>query len=799
MYRTESEETIRARAEAEKNTKIVTVQNRLNNIIQGNEMSKNLVILESPGKVKAISKYLGNSYTVVASNGHVIDLPAKELGVDIDDNFKPTYKIIDNAGQASKILKRIETLAKESKKILIATDPDREGEAIGWHISNRLKDSQDRIFRVTFNEITKKGVDAGIMNEGVIDKNLVDAQQARRIMDRLVGYKVSPFLWKAISNGLSAGRVQSVALRIICERDKEFNDFIPEEYWTIKAEFSTSKELFSADLVKINDEDFRLKNSSEAKNIIDDIKKSKYSVLNINKTKVKKSPMAPFITSTLLQASVNRLGFSSKKTMQIAQNLYEGVELGSKGVVGLITYMRTDSTRVSNDAVDEVRDYISKKFGVDFVYPSARKYKSKKNIQDAHEAIRPTDVNLEPKKLQSYLSKEQFRLYQLIWTRFVATQMKEAVFEQTVIDIGNDKYKFRISGRKSVFKGYQQVFMDSDFGVDKEDEDSNTGLPKKIDVGMMVGLNEIESEEHFTKPPARYNEASLTKELEDQEIGRPSTYATIIDRLIYQKYIDKKEKKLISTELGNLVNNTLVEHFGEIFNIKFTKKMEANLDKIEYGEVDMVEMLNKFYKPFEKTLESVSKKTLEIKKNTEQPVGELCPKCGKGALIFKWGKNGKFIACSNFPACKFTSSLEQPQGADKGAANASQIIQRKEFGKCPKCGKGTLVERKGKFGKKFIACDMYPKCKYVHNEHINVKCPVEGCDGTVKDKTTKKGRVFFGCTNFPKCTFASWNKPVEQKCSECGYGILEEINDSKAGSLKYVCPNCKKEFSDLKI
>jgi DNA topoisomerase-1 len=496
---------------------------------------------------------------------------------------------------------------------------------------------------------------------------------------------------------------------------------------------------------------------------------------------------------------VNRLGFSSKKTMQIAQNLYEGVELGSKGVVGLITYMRTDSTRVSNDAVDEVRDYISKKFGVDFVYPSARKYKSKKNIQDAHEAIRPTDVNLEPKKLQSYLSKEQFRLYQLIWTRFVATQMKEAVFEQTVIDIGNDKYKFRISGRKSVFKGYQQVFMDSDFGVDKEDEDSNTGLPKKIDVGMMVGLNEIESEEHFTKPPARYNEASLTKELEDQEIGRPSTYATIIDRLIYQKYIDKKEKKLISTELGNLVNNTLVEHFGEIFNIKFTKKMEANLDKIEYGEVDMVEMLNKFYKPFEKTLESVSKKTLEIKKNTEQPVGELCPKCGKGALIFKWGKNGKFIACSNFPACKFTSSLEQPQGADKGAANASQIIQRKEFGKCPKCGKGTLVERKGKFGKKFIACDMYPKCKYVHNEHINVKCPVEGCDGTVKDKTTKKGRVFFGCTNFPKCTFASWNKPVEQKCSECGYGILEEINDSKAGSLKYVCPNCKKEFSDLKI
>ncbi len=784
----------RAHVEAGKNIRTATAQNRKNN--RKDKMIKNLVILESPGKVKAISKYLGSSYTVVASNGHVIDLPAKELGVDIENNFKPSYKIIDNAGQASKILKKIETLAKSSSKILIATDPDREGEAIGWHISNRLKDSQGRIFRVTFNEITKKGVETGLKNEGSIDKNLVDAQQARRIMDRLVGYKISPFLWKAISNGLSAGRVQSVALRIICERDKEVDQFIPEEYWTIKAEFSTSKEQFIADLVKINDEDFRLKNSNESEKIIQDIRKSKYSVLNINKTKIRKSPMPPFITSTLLQASVNRLGFSSKKTMQIAQNLYEGVELGSKGVVGLITYMRTDSTRVSNEAVDEVRDYISKKFGVDFVSSSARKFKSKKNIQDAHEAIRPTDINLEPKKVVSYLTKEQFKLYQLIWTRFVATQMKEAVFEQTVIDLGNDKYKFRISGRKNVFKGYQQVFMDSDFGVDKEDEDSNTRLPKKIDVGMIVNLNDVESEEHFTKPPARFNEASLTKELEDQEIGRPSTYATIIDRLIFQKYIEKKEKKLISTELGNLVNNILVENFGEIFNIKFTKRMEANLDKIEYGEVDMVEMLNRFYKPFEKTLETVSGKTMEIKKNTEQPVGEVCPKCGKGALIFKWGKNGKFIACSNFPSCKYTTSLDP---AGDSISNSSAPQARKEFGKCPKCGKGTLVERKGKFGRKFIACDAYPKCKYVHTEHISVKCPVEGCDGIIKDKTTKKGRLFYGCTNFPKCSFASWNKPVEHKCMSCGYSILEEINEQKTGILRYICPNCKKEFTDLKI
>ncbi|MDD3044156.1 MAG: type I DNA topoisomerase [Candidatus Delongbacteria bacterium] len=763
-------------------------------------MGKNLVILESPGKVKAVSKYLGNSYNVIASNGHVIDLPPKELGVDIENDFKPTYKIIDNAGQASKIMKKIETMAKESDKILIATDPDREGEAIGWHISNRLKEAEGRIVRVTFNEITKKGIEAGLKNEGTIDKNLVDAQQSRRIMDRLVGYKISPFLWKAISNGLSAGRVQSVALRIICERDKDVNGFVPEEYWTVKAEFSTSKEQFYADLVKIDDKDFRLANKSEAEKIITDIRKSKYSVLNINKTKVKKSPMAPFITSTLLQASVNRLGFSSKKTMQIAQNLYEGIELGTRGVVGLITYMRTDSTRVSNDAVDEVRDYISKKFGVDFVTPSARKYKSKKNIQDAHEAIRPADINLEPKKLQPYLSKEQFRLYQLIWTRFVATQMKEALFEQTVIDIGSSKFKFRISARKNIFKGYQQVFVDSDFGVDKEDEDSNTKLPKKIDVGMMVTLNEVESEEHFTKPPARFNEASLTKELEEQEIGRPSTYATIIDRLIYQKYIEKSEKKLISTELGNLVNNILVDNFGEIFNIKFTKKMEASLDKIEYGEAGMLEILNKFYKPFEKTLEAVSKKTNEIKKTTELPAGGICPRCGKGSLIFKWGKNGKFIACSNFPACKYTASLDQSEGGSESKKDGSvKTAPKKEFGKCPKCGKGTLVERTGRFGRKFIACDMYPKCKYIHAEHISIKCPVEGCDGTIKDKTTKKGRLFYGCSNFPKCTFASWNKPVEKKCPSCGYGILEEVTDQKTSSVKYVCPNCKKEFEDIKI
>jgi DNA topoisomerase I len=755
-------------------------------------MSKNLVILESPGKVKAVSKYLGASYNVIASNGHIIDLPAKELGVDVNDNFKPSYRIIDNAGQAGKILKKIETLAKTSTKILIATDPDREGEAIGWHIAEKLKGFKVPVKRVIFNEITEKGVHLGLENEGDIDINLVDAQQARRIMDRLVGYKVSPFLWKAISNGLSAGRVQSVALRIICERDLEVEKFVPEEYWTVSANFSSAKEQFSADLVKIDDKDFLLSNKKEASDVIADIKKSKYSVSNISKTKIKKTPMPPFITSTLLQSSVNRLGFSSKKTMQIAQQLYEGIELGSKGVTGLITYMRTDSMRVSADAIDETRDFISKKFGVDFVAPNARKFKSKKNIQDAHEAIRPTDINLEPKKLQSYMTKEQFRLYQLIWTRFVATQMKEALYEQTVIEISSKKYKFRISGRKCVFKGYEQAFVDSDFGLEDEEDNKNPGLPKNIDVGMLVNLLDVESEEHFTKPPARFNEASLTKELEELEIGRPSTYATIIDRLIFQKYIDKKEKKLISTELGNIVNGILVENFGEIFNVKFTKKMEASLDKIEYGEAEMTEILNKFYKPFEKILEAVGKRTTEIRKTTEQPVGESCPKCKKGSLIYKWGKNGKFIACDNFPACKHTASLEKEEASATGEGQTVKKEQ-KEFGVCPKCGKGKLVEKSGKFGKKFVACNDYPRCKYIVDEHISVKCPVPGCGGNIKDKTTKKGKKFYGCSNFPTCTYASWNKPVEKECKNCGNPILEEKYDMKLKSVRLVCPKCNVE------
>ena len=750
-------------------------------------MGKTLVILESPGKVKAVSKYLGDKYEVVASNGHVIDLPAKELGVDVKNDFKPKYIVIEKVGQAAKILKKIESLSKTADKILIATDPDREGEAIGWHIANRIKKINDKIFRVSFNEITKKGVESGVKNEGEINTNLVNAQQARRIMDRLVGYKISPFLWKVVSNGLSAGRVQSVALRIICERDKQINEFIPEEYWSLEGLFSSEKEAgFKTDLVKIKGKDFKITSKEEMDELLMKVKKESYKVHNITKKKVKKTPPAPFITSTLLQASVNKLGFSSKKAMSVAQQLYEGIEIGKDGAQGLITYMRTDSTRISADAIDDVRDFISKKYGTDFIVKKQRVYKSKKSSQDAHEAVRPTNVNYEPKKIASFLTKDQLKLYQLIWTRFVATQMADALYDQTVIDITGDIYNFRISGRVNTYKGFLQAYIDTSIEEEK-DEEQKKKMPVNIDVGQTVNIEEMNPAQHFTKPAGRFNEASLTKELEEDEIGRPSTYATIVERLITQKYIEKIEKKLISTELGNLINGLLVGHFPELFNIEFTKKMEADLDSIEFGDNDWIELLGKFYTPFEEVLKETMGKSAEIKKETVQPVGEKCPECD-GELLFKWGKNGKFIACGNFPTCKYTRSIE----AD---GENNEPAEKEIVGKCTKCGTGNMVVKIGRYGK-FIACDNYPKCKNILPETIDVKCPKDGCEGQIIARKSKRGKKFYGCDQYPKCDFVTWNKPVQKKCPNCDYSIMEEVIDKKTKSLKLICPECKHEIDE---
>ncbi|MBN1968621.1 MAG: type I DNA topoisomerase [Candidatus Delongbacteria bacterium] len=741
-------------------------------------MGKTLVILESPGKVKAVSKYLGNEFEVLASNGHLIDLPEKEIGVDIENNFTPKYKVISN-GKAAKTLKIIEAQAAKSDKVYIATDPDREGEAIGWHIANRIQSINNNIFRVTFNEITKNGVKKGIDSVGSINQNLVDSQQARRIMDRLVGYKVSPFLWKTVTGGLSAGRVQSVALKIICERDGEIESFIPEEYWTIISDFKNNGLEYEGFLHKISGKDPDISNSVDAEKVKSEIEKNSFTIQSIAKKKVKRSPQPPFITSTLLQDSVKKLGFTSKKTMQIAQQLYEGLEIGDDGFVGLITYMRTDSVRISEDANNALRNFINDKYGKDYLNKSIRVFKSKNNIQDAHEGIRPAELGYEPEKIKKFLSNDQYKLYNLIYKRFLATQFADAQFDQTTIDTVGGEYTFRTSGRVCVFEGYLKVYLDDD------DNDRNSKLPEGLIENSESIVEEVILEQHFTKPPARYNEASLTKTLEEDGIGRPSTYATIIDRLITQKYIEKEEKKLVSTELGRLVNKMLIGSFPEIINEEFTKKMESELDKIEYGDEKWDKVLLDFYQPFSKSLDEALGNKSELKKQSIQQVGKKCPECKEGNLIYRWGRNGRFIACDNFPKCKYTTSLES-ENKEESTESTPEIV-----GKCEKCG-SDMVVKTGRFGK-FIACSNYPKCKNIKSEQsYEIPCPKEGCDGKVSQKRSKKGKVFYGCSNYPKCDYVSWDKPLEQKCPSCGNPIMME-KTRKAGVTIY-CPECKTEL-----
>lgn len=793
-------------------------------------MAKTLVILESPGKVKAISKYLGTDYEVIASNGHVIDLPVEELGVDVDNEFAPSYQVIKGTSQAAKIIKKIEELAKVSNKVLIATDPDREGEAIGWHIANRIKDLNKSVFRITFNEITKKGVMSGIANEGSINKDLVDAQQARRIMDRLVGYKVSPFLWKIISNKLSAGRVQSVALRIICERDDAIAKFQPEEYWNVLGGFQSVKgSSFDADLQKINGKEANICSEEEFQELLPKFTSEKYFIQNITKKEVAEAPPPPFITSTLLQESFKKLGFSTQKTMKIAQDLYEGIEIGEDGVQGLITYMRTDSTRISEDAIDELRDFISKKYGINSVSKKRRVYKSGKNIQDAHEAVRPTNINYEPKKIAQYLDtdthKDHFRLYKLIWVRFASTQFNDALFDQTVVDISSQSFNFKISDKVPKSKGFKQLHGDNAYESDDEEVQKKSKLPGNLDVGESLLLQRLDAKQKYTSAAGHYNEASLTKELESLEIGRPSTYATIVEKLVSQKYITKKyleevreveersvqvvlvydgikvtdvktevihDKKpkvkkirgLLATELGALVNRMLVENFPDIFNVEFTKKMESELDSVEFGNTGWVKVLTDFFGPFKTSLDIVMEKKNEIKKETVQKVGRNCPECKTGDLLFKWGKNGKFIACSNFPACKYTSSADD-------SPDKPEVV-KEIVGKCDKCS-GNLVVKHGRYGR-FVACDNYPACKNIIKEELNIPCPKEGCTGLLKERKSKRGKRFYGCANYPECDFVLWNKPVEKPCPSCGFKILEEVPDNKTKTVKLVCPGCKSEF-----
>lgn len=673
-----------------------------------------LVIVESPAKAKTIKKYLGTGYEVIASMGHIRDLPAKRLSVNVRKHFEPNYEIIENKQE---LVKKLEKAAKKAECVYLATDPDREGEAISWHLAYILSLDLNDKNRVEFNEITKTGVTNGMSNPRNINIDLVNAQQARRILDRLVGYKLSPFLSRNIRRGLSAGRVQSVAVKIIVDREQQIRDFKPEEYWSVDAKFvpAGSRKAFSATLYGTSEGKIKISTGDEAKKIVSELEGKEFTVTKLRNGTRKRQPTPPFTTSTLQQEASRKLGFQSKRTMKVAQELYEGIDLPEQGAVGLITYMRTDSLRISNDAISEVTEYIKNKWGQNYLPPQPRVFKTKANAQDGHEAIRPTMPHLEPDSIKSSLTNDQYKLYKLIWERFVACQMAECIQKTTSAEITGGNYIFKATGYRVEFDGFTILYVE---GSDSE-EDKKTELPP-LEKGMIVKPKEIIPNQHFTQPPARFTEATLIKSLEENGIGRPSTYATTISTITARGYVKRESKTLYPTELGEITTKLMLEHFPKIVNVKFTAEMEKGLDKVENGEQEWVKLLDDFYSDFKETLKIAKENTKDINiKIQDEPTDIICEKCGRN-MVIKMGRYGKFIACPGYPECKNIKSFLEPIGV-----------------KCPKCGKGDVVLRKSKKGRTFYGCSLYPDCDYVSwKEPSNEHCPQ--C-GEVLYK--KKGKV----------------------------------------------------------
>ncbi len=808
-------------------------------------MSKGLVIIESPGKAKAIQKYLGKGYTVEASYGHVKDLPKSTLGVDTENDFETEYIVIPGK---EKVLAKLKKLAQSADSIYLAPDPDREGEAIAAHLADELgdgdkkkkkkkksDDAPERIRRVTFNEITKRAVQEAFEHPHDIDRNLVDAQQARRVLDRLVGYQVSPLLWDKVRRGLSAGRVQTVALRLIVEREREIKAFEKKEYWTIDAHLAASKPpAFDARFLGKGEEKVEVTNGEDAEKIRAALEKADWLVRTVDKKERRRNATPPFTTSKLQQDSSRKLRFSVKRTMIIAQRLYEGVEMGEEGSVGLITYMRTDSTRVSPDAIREVRDYIGSEYGPQYLPEHPNAYKEKKEAQGAHEAIRPTSVALHPDKIKQYLKEDEYKVYKLIWQRFVASQIMPAVFDQTTVDIdaksAAETFWFRVTGSVLKFDGFLKVYEESKEGKDEEDEELKHKLPA-LEPGQKLTLRELKPEQHFTEPPPRYNEASLVKELEERGIGRPSTYAAILTTIQERQYAQKVGGKFVPTEIGLVVTDLLVENFPDIFDIQYTARLEEELDEIEEGKETWTQALADFYKKFEKDLKYAAKHMENIKR-MEKPTDEKCERCGS-PLVIKWGKHGSFYACSSYDkedpnSCTFTkenpinlpdldsADVQETGAAEEYCENCGRVmvLKRGRFGqfmactgypdckttrrldqgkrvpdipldeKCPKCGRNMMI-RHGRYGE-FTSCSGYPDCKYVKQNFIGVKCPL--CkDGELVEKRARKGNTFYGCSNYPKCKFTSANKPIAEKCPSCGHDFLVE-KYLKSGPI-IACPN----------
>ena len=737
-------------------------------------MAKPLIIVESPAKARTITKYLGKAYNVMASVGHVRDLPASKLGVDIENNFTPQYITIKGKG---KILTEIKKAAGSASKIFLGPDPDREGEAIAWHIAEELTGKDDNIFRVLFHEITEKAIKEALHNPGRIDTNKVNAQQARRILDRIVGYKLSPLLWEKVRRGLSAGRVQSVAVRLICDLEKEILQFVSEEYWSLTATVEGKvPPPFKIRLIKYRGEDIKIPDQQEAERIKGVLSGSEYIVKTIEKKERKKNPQPPFTTSKLQQEAARKLRFTAKKTMLIAQKLYEGIEIGSEGPVGLITYMRTDSVRISADAQSEARKFIKDSIGSEYIPAKGIAYKNKKGIQDAHEAIRPTSVFRSPDEIKEYVDKDSFNLYRLIWNRFVACQMSPAILDTTTIDIQAGEYLLRATGSVIKFPGFMKLYEegrdDSAQAVEGEEEDV---LPSVAE-GERLNFLSIEPKQHFTQPPARYTEASLIKELEEKGIGRPSTYAAILSTIQDRKYVEKKEGRFHPTELGVLVNDMLVEHFPELIDVTFTAKMEDELDEIEEGRYEWRQAVGDFYRPFDQHLEKARKEMRNVK-GEETPTDIKCEKCGN-SMVIKWGKLGYFLACSGYPECKNTMNFKK---SEDGTIEAMKEETTGE--NCPQCG-SPMVIKSGRFGR-FFACSKYPDCKTTKPITTGIACPQEGCGGELTEKRSKRGKVFYSCTKYPTCTFAMWDKPVPKPCPQCGAPFMAE--KYARGSSSIIC------------
>lgn len=749
-------------------------------------MSKDLIIVESPAKVKTIKKFLGNNYTVQASVGHIRDLPSRELGVD-EKNFEPKYVTIQGK---EKIVHDLQEAAKKANIVYLAPDPDREGEAIAWHIAQAIKNCSPIIKRIQFNEITARAVKDAIAHPREIDPHLFEAQQARRILDRLVGYKISPLLWKSVKRGISAGRVQSVALRLIVEREEERLAFVPEEFWNFKAQLAAGNMSFKAELAKVNGKKVQIQNEEQALAIEKALQSASFIVESVEEKERSKAPQAPFTTSTLQQTANQRLGFSAKRTMNTAQRLYEGIDMEDKGTVALITYMRTDSVRIASEAKQAAKEFIEQKYGKDFIASGGkgRDFKGKKSIQDAHEAIRPVDVALTPEQVKSALTPDQYRLYSLIWSRFVASQMANAKFHDTAVsivcnnkdiapksDVEKSLYpletQWKTKGERLLFAGFLTVLASTDENVEE--------LPK-LTAGDVLGVEQISKEQKFTQPSPRYTEASLVRELEEKGIGRPSTYATIISTIQDREYVRLDGKHFIPTDLGNVVCSQLRDNFPTLMDVGFTAKMEENLDKVADGELGWVKLLSDFSGDFNSTLAKASEHMKTIKSGVETSLP--CPKCGK-PLTIKFGKSGEFLACSGYPACTFTSNFLRNE---QGEIELQAAPEQKIVGKCPKCG-GNTVEKRSHTGARFIACSNYPKCDYAAPYSTGVTCP-QCKTGVLVEKSTKRGKLFYSCSTYPKCDYALWDYPVQEQCPVCGSPILVRKN-TKTNGEHYACPN----------